>query len=76
MPGHGEICKVRLNLKYHLALSFFFPRTLTCKLCDEYHAKLHDANRLTLPYPHLPEFPSTADIIAKAEELKKFVDAA
>jgi len=46
------------------------------KLSDEYHAKLHDANRLTLPYPHLPEFPSTADIIAKAEELKKFVDAA
>jgi len=46
------------------------------KLSDEYHSKLNDANRGILPYPHLPEFPSTADIISKAEELKKFVDAA
>jgi len=45
-------------------------------LANEYHSKLNDANRATLPYPHLPEFPSTTDIIAKAEELKKFVDAA
>ncbi len=45
-------------------------------LSDEYHSKLHDANRGTLPYPTMPDFPSTADIIVKAEELKKFVDAA
>ena len=45
-------------------------------LSDEYHSKLNDANRGTLPYPTMPDFPSTADIISKAEELKKFVDAA
>ena len=46
------------------------------KLSDEYHSKLTDANRETFPYPTLPDFPSTTDIISKAEELKKFVDAA
>ncbi len=45
-------------------------------LSDEYHSKLHDANRGTLPYPTMPDFPSSTDIISKAEELKKFVDAA
>ena len=45
-------------------------------LSDEYHSELHDANRLTLPYPTMPDFPSSTDIISKAEELKKFVDAA
>ena len=45
-------------------------------LNDEYHSKLNDANRGTLPYPTMPDFPSTTDIISKAEELKKFVDAA
>ena len=45
-------------------------------LSDEYHSKLNDANRGTLPYPTMPDFPSTADIIVKAEELKKFIDAA
>jgi hypothetical protein len=43
---------------------------------DEYHSKLTDANRGTLPYPTMPAFPSTADVISKAEELKKFVDQA
>jgi hypothetical protein len=45
-------------------------------MSDEYHAKLHDANRGTLPYPTMPDFPSSTDIVSKAEELKKFVDAA
>ena len=45
-------------------------------LSDEYHSKLNDANRGTLPYPTMPEFPSSTDIVVKAEELKKFVDAA
>ena len=45
-------------------------------LSDEYHSKLNDANRGTLPYPTMPDFPSTTDIVGKAEELKKFVDAA
>ena len=45
-------------------------------LCDEYHSKLNDANRGTLPYPTMPDFPSSTDIIDKAEELKKFVDQA
>jgi len=46
------------------------------QLTDEYHSKLTDANRGTLPFPTFPDFPSTTDIISKAEELKKFVDAA
>ena len=45
-------------------------------LSDEYHSKLNDANRGTLPYPTMPDFPSSSDIISKAEELKKFVDQA
>jgi hypothetical protein len=45
-------------------------------LSDEYHSKLTDANRDNLSFPTLPDFPSTTDIIAKAEELKKFVDQA
>jgi hypothetical protein len=45
-------------------------------LSDEYHSKLDDTNRGTLPYPTMPDFPSTVDIVAKAEELKKFVDQA
>ena len=44
-------------------------------LSDEYHSKLNDANRGILPYPTMPEFPSSTDIVSKAEELKKFVDA-
>jgi hypothetical protein len=46
------------------------------QLSDEYHSKLTDANRETHPFPTMPDFPSTTDIISKAEELKKFVDAA
>ena len=46
------------------------------KLSDEYHSKLTDANRESHPFPTLPDFPSSTDIVAKAEELKKFVDAA
>ena len=43
---------------------------------QEYHSKLTDANRGLLSFPTLPDFPSSSDIIAKAEELKKFVDQA
>lgn len=46
------------------------------KLSDEYHSKLTDANRETAAYPTMPDFPSTTDIVGKAEELKKFVDQA
>ena len=45
-------------------------------LSDEYHSKLNDANRGTLPYPTMPDFPSSLDIVSKAEELKKFIDQA
>jgi hypothetical protein len=45
-------------------------------LTDEYHSKLTDANRGALPFPTLPDFPSSTDVVSKAEELKKFVDAA
>jgi hypothetical protein len=43
---------------------------------NEYHAKLTDANRGSLPFPTMPDFPSTTDIVSQAEELKKFVDQA
>ena len=42
----------------------------------EYHSKLTEANRDSLAFPTLPDFPSSTDIVAKAEELKKFVDQA
>ena len=42
---------------------------------QEYHSKLTDANRESHPFPTLPDFPSSTDIVSKAEELKKFVDA-
>jgi len=45
-------------------------------LTDEYHSKLTDLNRDRLPFPTLPDFPSSTDIVAKAEELKKFIDQA
>jgi hypothetical protein len=45
-------------------------------LVQEYNSKLTDENRNTLPFPTLPEFPTTTEIIAKAEELKGFVDQA
>jgi hypothetical protein len=45
-------------------------------LTDEYHSKLTEANRELYPFPTLPDFPSSTDIVAKAEELKKFVDQA
>ena len=43
---------------------------------QEYHSKLTDTNRDTLAFPTLPDFPSSTDIVCKAEELKKFVDQA
>jgi hypothetical protein len=43
---------------------------------QEYHSKLTDANRDTMAFPILPDFPSSTDIIVKAEELKRFVDQA
>ena len=46
------------------------------QLVNEYHSKLTDANRDSLPFPTLPDFPSTTAIVSKAEELKKFIDAA
>ena len=46
------------------------------KLSDENHSKLTDANRDSLPFPTMPDFPSTTDIVAEAEALKKFVDQA
>ncbi len=43
-------------------------------LVQEYNSKLTDENRSSLPFPQLPDFPTTTDIITKAEELKAFVD--
>jgi hypothetical protein len=69
--------EIRLDL-LHLAKEILQTpvyQTREAKL-QEYHSKLTDANRGTLPYPTLPDFPSSTDIISKAEELKKFVDQA
>jgi hypothetical protein len=69
--------EIRLEL-LHLAQSILQTpvyQTREAKV-NEYHSKLTDANRETIPYPTLPDFPSATDIIAKAEELKKFVDQA
>ena len=46
------------------------------ELTNEYHSKLTDANRGSLSFPTMPDFPSTTDIISKAEELKKCIDQA
>ena len=46
------------------------------QLVNEYHSKLTDANRDSLPFPTLPDFPSTTAIVSEAEALKKFVDQA
>ena len=43
-------------------------------MVQEYNSKLSPENRETLEFPALPDFPDTAAIIAKAEELKGFVD--
>lgn len=69
--------EIRLEL-LHLAQSILQTPIFEKRnqLSEEYHSKLTDANRGTLPYPTFPDFPSTTDIISKAEELKKFVDQA
>ena len=67
--------EIRLDL-LHLAKEILQTpvyQTRESKL-NEYHAKLTDANRDSLAFPALPDFPSSADIVSKAEELKKFVD--
>ena len=43
---------------------------------QEYHSKLTDANRESHPFLTLPDFPSSSDIVSKAQELKKFIDQA
>ena len=43
------------------------------ELTNQYQCKLTDANRESLSFPTLPDFPSTTDIISKAEELNRFV---
>ena len=69
--------EIRLEL-LHLAQSILQTPVFEKRnqISDEYHSKLTDANRGTLPYPTLPDFPTSTDIIIKAEELKKFVDQA
>jgi hypothetical protein len=69
--------EIRLDL-LHLAkeiLQMPVHQTREAKI-NEYHSKLTDANRESLAFPTLPDFPSSTDIVSKAEELKKFVDQA
>lgn len=69
--------EIRLEL-LHLARDILqtpIEKTRDAKL-QEYHSKLTDSTRLTATFPTLPDFPSSTDIVAKAEELKKFIDAA
>lgn len=69
-----EIRLELLNLSQSILQTPIFEKRN--QLQNEYHSKLTDANRGTLPFPTLPDFPSTTDIIAQAEQLKKFVDQA
>ena len=66
-----EIRLELLNLAKEILQAPIYQKRET--LSDEYHSKLNDANRGTLPYPSMPDFPSSTDIVAKAEELNKFV---
>jgi hypothetical protein len=43
------------------------------QLSDEYHSKLTDANRGSLPFPTMPDFPSTTAIVDEAEKLNGFI---
>jgi hypothetical protein len=67
--------EIRLEL-LHLAQSILQTPIFEKRnqISNEYHSKLTDANRGTLPFPTFPDFPSTANIISEAEQLKKFVD--
>jgi len=69
--------EIRLELLKLAKDSLWEPiyQTRDAKL-QEYHSKLTEANRGTLPFPTLPDFPSSTEIVVKAEELKKFVDQA
>lgn len=42
-------------------------------LMNEYHSKLTDENRSSVPFPTLPEFPTTETIVSEAERLNKFI---
>jgi hypothetical protein len=69
--------EIRLEL-LHLAREILQTPVIQSRdaMMQEYHSKLTEANRATAVFPTLPDFPTSADIIARAEELKKFVDAA
>ena len=69
--------EIRLEL-LHLAKEILHTPVFQSRdaMLNEYHSKITDANRGTLAFPTLPDFPTSADIIARAEELKQFVDAA
>ena len=69
--------EIRLEL-LHLAKEILLTPVFQSREAkmQEYHSKLTEANRGSHPFPTLPDFPSSTDIISKAEELKKFVDAA
>jgi hypothetical protein len=69
-----EIRLELLNLAKEILQTPVFQRRQA--LSDEYHSKLTEANREHLPFPTMPDFPSSTDIIAQAEALKKFVDQA
>ena len=42
-------------------------------LKDEFFSKITDENKGDIPFPTMPDFPTSSDIVAKAEELNKFV---
>jgi hypothetical protein len=42
-------------------------------LKDEFFSKITDENKGNIPFPTMPDFPTSSDIVAKAEELNKFV---
>lgn len=42
-------------------------------LLNEYHSKITEETRSSIPFPTLPEFPTTDTIISQAERLNKFI---
>jgi len=66
--------EIRLELLKLAKDSLFEPvYTRRDALKDEFYSKMSDQNKGTIPYPTLPSFPSTDDIVAEAEKLNKFI---
>ena len=77
----SPICENGRPKKFRSAnLGYGFCGQNNVCLCNKAHtalsvsdSKLTDHNRDTLPFPELPDFPSTAEVIRQAQELNQFI---